>query len=186
MYNPIEELKAGNEAVLVYVIEQYADGLYRLAFSLLKDQFESEDLVQEVIIRLWNERHNLEGYAEIWPLLYTMAKRLSLNRLRDKHMKTKREGIEVLMNHGTAYSNQDGHVAEMMRLEQQVVDVLPTKQREVYLLSRKEGLSYKEIGEKLEIAPNTVKNHLVQALKTMRQYFQKFGYYIFLIFFNLH
>ncbi|ERJ57963.1 RNA polymerase sigma factor [Sphingobacterium paucimobilis] len=186
MYNPIKELKAGNEAVLVYIIDQYANDLYRLAFSLLKDQFESEDLVQDVVIRLWNERCNLDGYEEVWPLLYTMGKRLSLNRLRDKHMKTKREGVEVLVNYRAESSVHEGHLAEMITLEQRVVDMLPAKQREVYLLSRKEGLSYKEIGEKLEITPNTVKNHLVQALKTMRQYFQKFGYYIFLFFFNFH
>jgi RNA polymerase sigma-70 factor (ECF subfamily) len=64
-------------------------------------------------------------------------------------------------------------VSETQRLIDEAVALLPPQQREVFLLSRYEGLNYEQIGEQMNIAGNTVKNHLVKALKFIREYLAK-------------
>jgi len=77
---------------------------------------------------------------------------------------------------------QKVQVSETQRLIDEAVAQLPPQQREVFLLSRYEGLNYEQIGEQLDIAGNTVKNHLVKALKFIREYLgKKYGNPIVLV-----
>src|SRR5690606_21810953 len=66
-------------------------------------------------------------------------------------------------------------IHEILALENEVLKKLPAQQKTAYLLSRLEGLNHREIAQQMNIAPNTVKNHIVQALKTFRKHFQRFA-----------
>lgn len=182
----IRALKGGQETALRQLFDLYADDIYHVAYSVLKDPFESEDIVQEVLIKVWNSRFQLDETGNIWSFVYVVVKRLSLNRLRDLHMMTKKQVALPDTDFASALEADNGTlVQEILTLENEVLEKLPEQQKMAYLLSRSEGLTYKEIAGQMDIAPNTVKNHIIQALKTFREHFQRFGYPLLLIFLHI-
>lgn len=183
----IRFLKDSQEQALCQLFDLYSDKIYSLSYRVLKDQYESEDLVQEVFVKLWETRFKLDDTGNIWSYLYVIAKRLALNKLRDKHLMRKGSILAEDCHLANAdRSDEKMLIKEMIMLEHLVLENLPAQQKMAYLLSRTEGLTHKEIADRMNVAPNTVKNHMVQALKTFRKYFQKFGYptYLFFLFFH--
>lgn len=182
--NLIRALKDGQEEALQQLFDRYSNDVYNIAYTVLKDSFESEDVVQEVFIRVWNARSRLDETANLWSFLYVITKRISLNKLRDA--KTKALGHISMLEFSFSEvkkCDDDTITKEILALEYEVLEKLPDQQKKVYLLSRVEGLTYKEIADQMNIAPNTVKNHIIQALKTFKRYFQRFGYPFLFIFF---
>jgi len=179
----IGQLKSGQEAALKLLFDRYSDDVYSIAYSVLKDPFESEDVVQEVFIKVWNARFQLDETGNIWSFIYIITKRLALNKLRDLKVQIKNQVVLFETNFAQIGSSDNNTlVQEILALEHEVLEKLPEQQRKVYVLSRVEGLTYKEIAGQMNIAPNTVKNHIIQALKTFKKHFQRFGYPLFLFF----
>jgi RNA polymerase sigma-70 factor (family 1) len=171
--NHIQELIAGNESAFDIIYETYCDKVYRLAFRFLKDKEQSEEIVQECFINLWMSRQKLNPEGNIWLYLYVIAKRLSLNTLRQ--ICQSRELTGKLINYTiTVHNNteEDILVHDLEQFTEKIINQLPKQQQLIFRLSRIEHLSHKEIADQLQISPNTVKNHMVEALKTLRSHLQ--------------
>lgn len=165
----IRRLIAGDEKAFKKVYDLYSEQVFQLALRFLKDTEWSEEIVQEVFLRLWVNHKKLDAAGNMWLYLYVIAKRLSLNRLRQ--VRNSALHMDQLMINMATASNQTEEailVADMERYTQKVITSLPKQQQLVFNLSRMEGLSHKEIAERLGISPNTVKNHMVEALKTLK------------------
>jgi len=160
---------AGDETAFTSIYMFYSEKVYRLAYRFLKDQKQSEDIVQETFISLWLSRDRLQPEGDMWLYLYVISKRLSINSLKqickstDQLSALIRNAVQV---HNTTEENVIAYDLEVFT--QKIIDKLPRQQQLVFKLSRDNGLSYKEIAEELNISPNTVKNHMVQALKTLK------------------
>lgn len=171
--NHIQELIAGNESAFDIIYETYCDKVYRLAFRFLKDREQSEEIVQECFINLWMSRQKLNPEGNIWLYLYVIAKRLSLNTLRQ--ICQSRELTGKLINYiATVHNNteEDVLVHDLEQFTEKIINQLPKQQQLIFRLSRIEHLSHKEIADQLQISPNTVKNHMVEALKTLKSHLQ--------------
>ncbi|WP_419800944.1 RNA polymerase sigma factor [Mucilaginibacter sp.] len=180
--NYVLRLMAGEEAAFASFYEFYAEKVYRLAFKFLKDHSQSEEIVQETFIKLWLNRSQLNPQSNIWLYLFVIAKRLSLNALRQQGQST--FAFEQFTNHHTEIYNitEEQVIAhDLEQFTERILQKLPKQQQQVYNLSRKEGLSHKEIAQKLKISTNTVKNHMVAALKFLKTYL-KYADFIGLIF----
>ena len=166
--NSIRQLIDGNEDVFTAVYEQYSEKVYRLAFRFLKDKALSEEVVQETFINVWLSREKLDPEGNMWLYLYVVAKRLALNSLRQACKSN--DFIENLLNFMEEQNSTEEEVLarDLENFTGKIIEKLPRQQQLVFKLSRVEGLSYKEIAEQLHISPNTVKNHMVEALKTLR------------------
>lgn len=165
----ILDLKSGDTCALSRIYDVYAEKVYCLAFRLLKDTGWSEDLVQEVFVKIWNNREQLKEDVPIWPFLYTLTKRESLNKLRS--IKRSQEAFERLLQYVQDFSASAEENLINKELAAKIKDCfadLPLQQERAIIMSKVEGMSYKEISQELNISPNTVKNHVVQALKTLR------------------
>ena len=165
----ILDLKNGDSCALEKVYAVYADQVYRLAFRLLKDTGWSEDLVQEVFVKLWNSREQLKEHEPVWHFLYTLTKRESLNKLRS--INRSQEAFDHLLQYVQNFSDSaEKHLLnkELAIKIKECFAELPLQQERAIIMSKVEGMSYKEISNELNISPNTVKNHIVQALKTLR------------------
>ena len=164
---------AGNESAFDIIYETYCDKVYRLAFRFLKDREQSEEIVQECFINLWMSRQKLNPEGNIWLYLYVIAKRLSLNTLRQ--ICQSRELTGKLINYiATVHNNteEDVLVHDLEQFTEKIINQLPKQQQLIFRLSRIEHLSHKEIADQLQISPNTVKNHMVEALKTLKSHLQ--------------
>ena len=146
----------------------YKNKLYRFAYRIVGNGTEAEDIVQEVMIKLWNQRGKLHQYNSIEAWCIQMTKNLSIDKTRSKHYKVGiiPEGFDISSN-----QNNPHKVAETRDTVQRIKNImntLPTKQREVMQMRDIEGLSYKEIEEQLKIPMNQVKVYLFRARKFIK------------------
>lgn len=164
-------LKSGDEFAFKTIYDKYSNKIFDCSFFLLKDKDWSADIVQEVFIKLWNYRTNLSPDSNLWSFLYVLTKRLCFNRL--KEIQRDHSSFDRILKSSTLVtdSSHDILVAKDLAFHlQKALDQLSDRQREIFELSRFEGLSHQEIAQRLEISPNTVKNHMVSALKLVRKY----------------
>ena len=171
--NHIQQLMAGNEAAFDAIYEAYSSKVYRLAYRFLKDGQQSEEIVQECFINLWTNRQRLNAEGDMWLYLYVIAKRLSLNSLRQ--ICQSRQLSDKLIGHIATVHNdteEEMLVSDLEQYTERIINKLPRQQQLIFRLSRVEHLSHKEIADQLQISPNTVKNHMVEALKTLRSQLQ--------------
>jgi len=146
------------------------DGLIRFAVSILHDEGTAGDVVQEAFLRLWQRREEHDPTGSVKALLYRTVRNLALNVVRDGERRERLlEERAALPGSGAPSPDEalDARVLEE-RLRGWIAE-LPDRQREALLLSRFEGLSHEEIGRVMEVAPRTVNNHLVRALRALRE-----------------
>lgn len=173
-------LKNSDEAVFRRVYDHYAPALYAYVFRFLKCPNASEEVVQETMLKLWETRHNLDEQYPVGPLLYTISRRIALNHLRK--IANSRQAVQYFWDKISQGSNQTQEQLDVNEVKdwlQETLDSLPERQQLIFHMSRNEGYSHEEIAEKLNISKNTVKNHLVLALKQLRVQFKKVGIYCF-------
>jgi RNA polymerase sigma-70 factor (family 1) len=176
--NQIQKLILGGEDAFKKIYDQYAQKVYRLAFHYLKDKDWSEEIVQETFIKLWLNRESLDAEGDIWSYLSLISKRLSLNMIREISRSTSLTD-KLLLNIEEVYNATEENIYanDLEQITEKLINKLPRQQQLIYKLSRVEGLSHKEIADQLSISPNTVKNHMVQALKTIKANLN-FSYFI--------
>ena len=184
--NAIQGLIAGDESAFTAVYELYSEKVYRLAFRFLKDKEQSEEIVQEAFINLWLSREKLDVDGNMWLYLYVISKRLSLNALRQVGKSSIL--VEKLLQQVSELQNtteEEVLAHDLEHYAEKIIEKLPRQQQLVFKLSRVEGLSHKEIAEQLQISPNTVKNHMVEALKTLKTHL-KYSDFLYLLIIFIH
>lgn len=165
-------LKAGEESAFRTVFDQHFKKLYAFSFRLLKNREQAEEVVHDALLSVWLNRYKLNEELAIAPYLYTITRRLTLNALR--HISVSQKMIDQLWLDIEKVSNSTEEtilLSDLQRFTDSSLNILPKQQQIVFKMSRYEGLNYDEIAEKLNISRNTVKNHLVAALKTLRIHF---------------
>ncbi|HWL00641.1 MAG TPA: RNA polymerase sigma-70 factor [Parapedobacter sp.] len=173
----IAHLKKGKETAFRKIYEQLHRPVYRTIHTLVKDTEKTEELVQEAFVALWSNRSRLHEDQPLYPYVYLTAKRLAIDHFRN----TLREAraMDYLKNTSSSIThNTEESIAasELQRFTEETVKQLPTQQQTVFMLSRHEGLSYDEIAQRLQISPNTVRNHMVCALKAIKLHFIQGGF----------
>lgn len=165
----IQSLKKGDEQAFGILFDKYADRVYSSALSLIKDSGWSEDIVQEVFIKLWSNRAGLLEDGNLWNFLTVLTRREAYNKLRG--VKRSQLAFDRLWGSFESLHFDTENVIfskDGLRHLQKVVQMLPPKQQQVFILNKIEGLSYEEIAKKLEISTSTVRNHLVTATKVIK------------------
>ncbi|GAB1462267.1 RNA polymerase sigma factor [Pedobacter sp.] len=168
----INGFREGSENIFREIYQYFGPKVYRFAFSFLKEKQQSEEIVQETLIVLWENRQRFDESKALEPYLFTIAKRLVLDQLR-KTLSTKslRERLLVAMSEQHNETEEQIIFSDMLVFAEKAINELPKQQQVVFKLSRIEGLSYDEIAERLNLSRNTVKNHLVVAAKRLRTCF---------------
>lgn len=168
----IKSYREGDEAAFKEIYQLFAPKIYRFAYSFLKDKAQSEEIVQITFISLWENRQNFDQEKALEPYLFTICKRLILDNFR-KVTSTNilREKLLLKISQSHNETEDDIILSDLMVFAEKAIKELPKQQQIVFRLSRFEGLSYEEIGERLNLSKYTVKNHLAVAVKTLRSQF---------------
>ncbi len=142
--------------------------LCNYANAILKDYDRSEDIVQDVLFNFWNKRDTLEiADSKIENYLIRSVKFKCIDHHRQDIIKRKYE--EETVHSGENYDQQDNdEKPDYKAILFQAIAQLPEKTREVFTLSKMDGLRYNEIAEKLNISPKTVENQMSRAFKHLR------------------
>jgi RNA polymerase sigma-70 factor (ECF subfamily) len=170
----LRRLKQDDERAFDALFRHYSALVYRFAYSYLKSRPAAEEIVQECFIKIWEKRAQLRDDLPLKGYLFTTAHHAVLNELRRDQHHLRLHG-QVAAAAGPASVPNEVEYQEMEALYQAALERLPPKQREAFLLSRQQGLSYPEIAERQGVSVKTVEAHMMQALKTMRSYFRLHG-----------
>lgn len=129
----------------------------------------AEELTQEVFVRLWNARENIDVSKNGTSYLYTIAKNLSLNYLRAQTKEATLKS-ELWERSKRFHSTPEEHIVfkEYMTIFNAILEELPQKKRLIYTMSKQDGKSHDEIAAKLGLSKKTVKNNLSQTLRLIR------------------
>ena len=152
--------------------------LYRFAFRLLGSSEEAKDVVQEVLIKVWNGREQMAEVQNMEAWCMRITKNLSLDRLRSNQRKPT-DSIEGSfdLSQESLTPHENTELNESMQRINQLIAALPEKQRQVIHLRDIEGYSYQEICEMLELDMSQVKVSLFRARNAVREKLLKINAY---------
>lgn len=178
----------GDEKAFAEIFHRYKFKLYGFIYRLTQSQEMAEDIVQETFLRLWKNREQLDNIEHLSSYIFRMAQNQAITSFKRMAMETMiiRQLLTGEKEFSPSTPETELALKEMEALFRQAVDNLPPQQRKVYLLSREEGLKHEEIAERLQISRGTVKNHMIQLLRTLRSQLEKnldppAGLYCFLL-----
>lgn len=160
-------LRAGDAGALEVVMRLYWSLVVRYAASLGVDSDTAEDVAQQTFVRLWERRLALRLEGSLRGLLYRIARNLCFDdcRKRKAHDRAARRS-EDTSKHSTPHDELIR--GELRTIIESAVNALPKRRREVFILVRYHGLSHSEVAKVLDLAPQTVANHLGMALADLR------------------
>ena len=164
----VRNLSKGNMLAFNSLYKEHSGRLYRFAFGYLKSEAEAEELVQEVFTIIWDKRADLREELCFKSFLFTIA----FNIIR-KHFRSRTSLCEYLKNRTTPdldmQTSQKVTYDSLYQYIARLVNQLPSRRREIFIMSRVNGLSIKEIARDLKISHKTVENQLTDALKFIRE-----------------
>lgn len=171
----IKAIRDGNAEVFRRVFDSCYDGLCRYAFTLLKDFDQAEDLVQSIMVKLWERRESLEIKTSVRSYLFRAVYNQCLNQLEHNTIKKKYD-VGVQRIPGLDEQQPDVFPQELEDRIKKAVDSLPQQCRLIFMMSRYEDMRYSEIAEKLDISVNTIQNQICKALKILKDELKEHGY----------
>jgi RNA polymerase sigma-70 factor (family 1) len=153
------------------LFDTYKNRLYGYVLAIAHSGYAAEEITQEIFLKLWLCRDMLGQVENMEAYLYTIARHKTLNHLRkaaydDRLMKELQTAMQPETNNVEEYSLK----VEYEHIVQEAVALLSPQRRLVYQLSRNQGLNHEEIAGHLQLSRNTVKNHLVEALRFIRNH----------------
>ncbi|MCB0636905.1 MAG: RNA polymerase sigma-70 factor [Lewinella sp.] len=162
-------MRAGDEDALKAIFQTYYADLCRSAYRVLTDQVMAEDLVQEVFYELWRKREQLHVQHALGAYLRRAVVNRTLNYLRDQRLPVADESqLPTQLAHPQAGVAQQLEAEELRVHLHEAIDQLPERCRQVFVLSRFEDLTNKEIADQLAISVKTVENQMTKALRLLR------------------
>ena len=172
----LKQLSHDDKTALEQLFKYFYPRLYNFSKAFLKLEEGIDDILQEVFLKIWQNRKNIKNTETFNSYIFTITRNLLLNELRSRlnEQKTKDKIFKRSVAEEFLLSEQIEY-DEMKEKVDQTVATLPERQREVFQLSRKEGLSYKDIATKLGIAEKTVEYHISQAIGVLKKKMMELG-----------
>ncbi|WP_257670068.1 RNA polymerase sigma factor [Parapedobacter tibetensis] len=165
----LNRLKVGDESVFSDIYDEYWESIFKYIIRILPDADDTADIVQETFVVFWELQGRLEGVRSIKAYLFIMARNLAFKRFRANLKRAQVEDrLTQFYGEAIASSEQVIGAKDLSNLLDAEIEKLPERMREVFVLSRKEHLSYKEIAERLHISDQTVKKQIHNSLKYLR------------------
>ncbi|UYQ94815.1 RNA polymerase sigma-70 factor [Chitinophaga horti] len=179
MIHPLERtlfrrISRGEEKAFRQVYDLYFSRLSAFVFKLSKSTHITEEVIQDVFLRLWQSRAQLADVEQPEAWIFTMARNRCTDLLRSLAASGHFNADLPEQEPAAAYSAEERlSVNELRQLVQEALEALSIQKQTIFRLSKEEGLSHDEIAERMQLSKSTVKNHLSESLKHIRGHIQK-------------
>ena len=165
----LKRVVAGDEVAFTKLFNRYNRQLYYISLRYTGKEEDAEDIVQEVFSKIWLVRKCIKPDKLFMPYIVKIAKNQIFNRSKRRliemaYLKYKK----AIQNDGQNTTEEQLNLGEFEYLIKSEIDHMSPKRKEIYMLSREQGLSNKEIANKLNISRSTVENHINKVLNTLR------------------
>lgn len=163
-------LKQGDRVAFYNIYERYCRRLYGFVLRYIKVEADADGIVQEVFINIWKSRNKLDAYTSFESFLFTIAYNTTISLLRKRANEKKYlEHLKSIQQIQKAPDLIDEILLkELNEQVQNLLNELTPRQKEIFQLSREEGLTHDEIAKKLNISLNTVKKHMANSLSFLK------------------
>lgn len=165
-------IATGDEQAFTDLFRLYTPKLLPFLIKLTRNEQLAKEMFQETFLRLWVNRSDLINVKQPAAWIYKIGSNVSITYLRTQSNRRRLlKNVEIV--EAGEFVTEMIDSKELKLIIRRAVDLLPEKRREVYQLSREEGLSHQEIAEKLNIAVNTVKAQIGTSLKFIQEFINK-------------
>jgi len=170
-----------DESAFTMLYDRYFRILFNYTYSKVNDQFAAQEIVQELFVSIWQQRHR-NTVNSCRSYLFSSVKNLIISYYRKEYTrKFHYDRWEVQSECSVALTDQDALTSDLQIRYEEGLHLLPPKCREVFILSRK-GHTNKEIAQQLSISEKTVEQHITKALRVLKEYLREhFAYALILI-----
>lgn len=161
----------GDERAFKEMFDTFWEQVYGTTYRFTKSTEEAKDIAQDIFMRLWENREKLKGVENPQSYIYIFSRNMVMDRFRKKVLEP--SNIDYLIGYfkSDAASAQDKmELKELETMISQAVDTLPGRVKDVFRLSRYEGLTHQEIAERLNISVLSSQKYIVRALRQIREY----------------
>ena len=187
----VKDFQAGNLDAYDKIVELYQKRIYALSFNLMRNQMDAQDVAQEVLLTLFKKIHTFQGKSAFSSWVYRITLNSSYMKLRSKKKEPKISIDELLPSFNSTGFQQEKiqdwsentesllFTNETSDVINKAIDLLPEKEKVVFLLRDVEGLSTEKAGEILDLTVPAVKSRLHRARlflrKKLSSYFEEFS-----------
>ncbi|MEJ5144483.1 MULTISPECIES: RNA polymerase sigma factor [unclassified Sphingobacterium] len=182
----VKELIEGNTEAFEDLYHRYRPLIYTAIFKLIKSHELSQEIFQDVFVRIWNQRDRLDPDKSFKSYLYMIAQNLVYDHLRQ--LTANRKKLDTFKTYYLKTSGNDTENALDLKETQayldKILEQVPEKCRQVYILCKLEGRSYEDVSKLLNISIATVNSHIVKASRIIKKNW-KSDYYTLILFFYI-
>jgi len=169
----LQEVANGNQSAFSTLFHAWRDKLYFFLLKINSSEEACEDIIQEIFIKLWVQHESLANIDNFSAYLYRMTHNYAISAMRRMALET--IILTDLKRNASAEGRPSDEVLFHKQLQEKLheaIDHLPPQQKIVYTMSRVQGIKQEEIARQLQLSESTVKNHLTQAIKSVRSQLQ--------------
>ncbi|HEX6533974.1 MAG TPA: RNA polymerase sigma-70 factor [Gemmatimonadaceae bacterium] len=167
--------RSGDVDAFESIFRRYYEHLCLFAERLLRSPDSARDAVQDVFVAIWRQKASCQGCDNLRVYLFTAVRNRVLKLLRHRNVVNRTRARMALEHrspgHGAAPETpeEESDARELAAAVERIIQQLPERSREAYLLHRRDGLSYAEIAAVMDVSVRTVENHIARALRGLRE-----------------
>lgn len=168
----LRQLKNGDRKAFVAVYNKYHQQLYSYILYFIKDRQFAEDVLQEVFVKIWEHKSRINLQLSFNAYVYRIARNTVLKRMRSMAYE---KVIEYASEEQFSHTNGEDALLwkQYSALFREAVEHLSEQRKKVFKLCREEGKTYENVSQELGIAPSTVKDHMIKAIRFIKEYVMK-------------
>ena len=168
-----KKIAQGDHLAFRELFDRYKDVLFGYSYKLTKSQALAEEAVQEIFMKVWQNRKELNSHLSIKAYLFKIAQNHNYNILRKATYSDQLKKQIFYRCQNEYFSTEDQVIyLDLENFKNQAIATLPPKRKQIFQMSRVQGLSHAEIALQLGISQNTVKDQIGKAMKTIKKQLQ--------------
>jgi len=173
-----EAIKMDDKVAYEKVFRAYYRSMTAYAFRFLGNLSDSESVVQDVFLRLWQNRRDISINSSLLHYLFKSIKNQCVNLLEHERIKTRYQDMVIQNEAERGDYGEFFPELDLMKRIESAIGALPPKRQEIFRMAREEGLKYREIALRLNLSVKTVETQMTLALKQLREVLKVFKHLV--------
>ncbi|MCK9340858.1 MAG: RNA polymerase sigma-70 factor [Synergistaceae bacterium] len=170
-----KEVSEGDERAFQHLFTRYYPRMISFAGMMVKSPYAAEEIVQEVFIRLWEQREVLAEVKSPENFVFIVIRNHTFNYLRAAaNEQNRREQLWEALQQRAADETITLEMQEADQFFEKILAKLSPQQQKIFRMSREEGFSHQQIADELQLSKDTVKKHIANSLKVFKSYLKYF------------